>query len=396
MTSEVIIMNKKAAVIAADSAITVTSRNQSQEKYYKNANKIFEGSFQDPIAIMFFDNVELNGVPWEIIIKGFRDSIGSKKYNTLENYAEDLILYIESMTNIFTKERNSDIFLNFFINYIEGICEKITEKSKSLQVQSGKDVSNSNIDAFELEKEEINKKKIPENMKFLLESSDLKENILKIKSISSQQDFISGVANSDFIEMALESFYRHYSEHSIHTGIVICGFGEDDFFPSSLKIDIHGILFGKLIYNNISKVSILIEKPSHIESFAMDDMANTFMFGMGATTRYSILKNFLACLIDVRKECEKNGNPIPAADDFVEKKFTQFNEFLVKDGTKNHFSPLTMAIGSLAPDEMANLAETLISLESLKERVTRPSESVGGPIDIAVLTKAEGLRRVVS
>ena len=39
---------------------------------------------------------------------------------------------------------------------------------------------------------------------------------------------------------------------------------------------------------------------------------------------------------------------------------------------------------------MADLAETLIMLESLKEKVTKPTESVGGPIDVAVITKSEG------
>jgi hypothetical protein len=45
----------------------------------------------------------------------------------------------------------------------------------------------------------------------------------------------------------------------------------------------------------------------------------------------------------------------------------------------------------LAVDEMANLAETLVTLESLKEKVTRPTESIGGPVDVAAITKAEGL-----
>lgn len=40
---------------------------------------------------------------------------------------------------------------------------------------------------------------------------------------------------------------------------------------------------------------------------------------------------------------------------------------------------------------MAELAETLIALQSLKEKVTRPSETVGGPVDVAVITRSEGL-----
>jgi hypothetical protein len=48
-------------------------------------------------------------------------------------------------------------------------------------------------------------------------------------------------------------------------------------------------------------------------------------------------------------------------------------------------------LGVLPVDEMAGLAETLINLQSLKEKVTKPSETVGGPVDVAVITKSEGL-----
>jgi hypothetical protein len=44
----------------------------------------------------------------------------------------------------------------------------------------------------------------------------------------------------------------------------------------------------------------------------------------------------------------------------------------------------------LSISELAELAETLISIESLKERVTRPTESVSGPIDVAVISKGDG------
>jgi hypothetical protein len=44
----------------------------------------------------------------------------------------------------------------------------------------------------------------------------------------------------------------------------------------------------------------------------------------------------------------------------------------------------------LPVDELAALAETFVSIESLKERVTRHTESVSGPIDVAVISKGDG------
>ena len=57
---------------------------------------------------------------------------------------------------------------------------------------------------------------------------------------------------------------------------------------------------------------------------------------------------------------------------------------------KEHTSPLRLVIGMLSPEELGDLAETLVSAESLKERVTRPTESVSGPVDVAVISKGDG------
>ena len=55
-----------------------------------------------------------------------------------------------------------------------------------------------------------------------------------------------------------------------------------------------------------------------------------------------------------------------------------------------HTTPLRRVVGNLPIDELADLAETFINIESLKERVTRPTQSVGGPVDVAVISKGDG------
>jgi hypothetical protein len=40
--------------------------------------------------------------------------------------------------------------------------------------------------------------------------------------------------------------------------------------------------------------------------------------------------------------------------------------------------------------ELAQMTESLVSLTSMKRRVSLESESVGGPVDVAIITKSEG------
>jgi hypothetical protein len=76
---------------------------------------------------------------------------------------------------------------------------------------------------------------------------------------------------------------------------------------------------------------------------------------------------------------------------YIDEAFKDHTNKWTEDALEQHARPLRRVIGSLPIDEMASLAETLVMLESLKEKVTQPSESVSGPIDVAIITKHEGL-----
>ena len=75
MTAEALIMNKHAVVLAADSAATVSnlSAGAGRDRYFKGSNKIFQLSNHNPVGVMIYGNLELHGVPWEILIKEFRE-----------------------------------------------------------------------------------------------------------------------------------------------------------------------------------------------------------------------------------------------------------------------------------------------------------------------------------
>ena len=87
------------------------------------------------------------------------------------------------------------------------------------------------------------------------------------------------------------------------------------------------------------------------------------------------------------------GNPDAISDiDVLEARTTHgISEAVLDRARREHALPMRRVLGSLPVDEMAELAETLINLQALKEKVTKPSETVGGPIDVAVITRSEGL-----
>ncbi len=89
MTAEVALLNKTAIALAADSATTVTywDKNQPKTRYFKGANKVFNLSKVHPVGVMTFASANLNGVPWEVIIKAYRAHLQKNSHDHLPQYA---------------------------------------------------------------------------------------------------------------------------------------------------------------------------------------------------------------------------------------------------------------------------------------------------------------------
>ena len=52
--------------------------------------------------------------------------------------------------------------------------------------------------------------------------------------------------------------------------------------------------------------------------------------------------------------------------------------------------PITDVVAILPKTELATLAESLVSLTSIKRKFSRESETVSEPIDVAVISKNDG------
>ena len=55
-----------------------------------------------------------------------------------------------------------------------------------------------------------------------------------------------------------------------------------------------------------------------------------------------------------------------------------------------YIEPLMNAVGTLSKEDLAEMAESLIYLTYLKRRITFAEESVGGPVDVAIISKPDG------
>ena len=57
---------------------------------------------------------------------------------------------------------------------------------------------------------------------------------------------------------------------------------------------------------------------------------------------------------------------------------------------ENYIAKLVNTVSYLSKEDLADMAESLVRMTYLKRRITSEEESVGGPVDVAEITKGDG------
>lgn len=408
MTAEVLIFNKSAIALAADSAVSIVGRDSS--KVYNNAEKLFALSKHHPVAVMIYERNELQGVPWELIIKAFRKNQGEQCYSTLSEY--------------------KDAFLNFAKDFYFGLQ---TEKIKFWTRESIKEVVLStltdvrfmiNPDSFDDEIRDIDVFDIAINS--LLDCyqdmpyfPNLNDNSLEEFELNFEKFAIEIMADqldsSNFSEKegrewinTCHSFYvlckarllRQDPHFNGATGLVFAGYGEDEYFPSFCECEVQGAIAGQL--KIIEREMFHDPHPtSGLKAFAQKEEVHAFMEGIGEST-----KNKMFDMLDkmddnqesdieelISKYVPENAQAA-ALDEIKQKRTNQVNEFLkdIQEYThKYHINKVIDMVEHLPKNELAYMAESLVNLTAFKRKVSHGLDSVGGPIDVAIISKGDGL-----
>lgn len=406
MTCEVIVMNRLGLALAADSAVTFTSRSISGDSnsFATGANKIFQLSNNEPVGVMIFNNASLQDVPWELILKSFRSHLGDDKLQNLNDYAQALRDFIANNYKLFPSSHRDEHLRSLIartalivINEIKTNSPDLFDitKAASHQILWQTYLQNTitNLASIQLPTDvdpQVLTNVLAGNTGWLAtEITAFLTNDVKTQHLSTILD------GNELSKIAIESLFKFYPAvfGCDFTGVVIAGYGADDYFPSYIELKYYGFVSDVLLFEVAKNQSIDHSKNSVIEAFAMRSMVETFVNGYSVGVWDTVNEKFI-------ESCNKIGNSLTSSlgqslpADWSQQLINACSEFSqnwTTDVLDNHYRLLKNVIAGLSMDEMSELVETLVMLESLKEKVTSRSQSVGGPVDVAVITKSEGV-----
>jgi hypothetical protein len=417
MTCEIAVMNREAIALAADSAETMLGR-----KIFRSAEKLFSFSGKKPIGIMIYGDADIAGVPWETVIKRYRDYLGDGVFKTLEEYGKDFIKFLERNDNGLIPDSAQERYVsNLVRECFEEIVSDIDEEVKILFYNKGTtsedrikkiavgvieryyntvvavDLYPSLPEGYENQIRDKYSDKIEEIIKEVFENLPISEMKEKLKTII-MNIFTHNIRN---IESSGIEYFDEY-EPTNSSGIVIAGFGEGDTFPAVVTYEIEGMLLNHLKYVKLEDESRKIgleQSFAEIIPFAQTDMVMQFLTGVDSSFESYIIEEAMSIF---QKTCYQNINndrKLSEPDkERIHKKFTKRlkkvrEECIDKALTfeaRRHYFPIKRILTILPKDELAVMAETLVNLTSFKRRVSTSSETVGGPIDVAVISRGDG------
>lgn len=399
MTAEVVVLNKSAVALAADSAVTVVV--DGVQKSYQ-ADKLFALKESEPVGVMFYGNAEFMGMPWEALVHMYRQESGAGRQSSIRRYAVDFLQFIKEATG-----HNADAELDNArriaidavnasrLHVEDAILEVLTRRYPQARLGSR-------------ERNALLRKCLEARVGLLgrippFRTADAKKLSTTLAAcwdrVTPQIDRVfSEFRVTNAIHRLLKSIITLSLERQVMTtsysGLVVAGFGTKDLFPTAISGRVDGCVAGALRVQEITRQNIGRRNRAVVGAFAQREMVERFMNGVDPDVLKYLLSledlvyNFGKAVLKARGAL--TGHQDKALRSAAKKEVGEYREGMHKFLHEYFSNPVVEAVAHLPREDLATMAESLVSLTSLKRHVSSELETVGGPVDVAVLSKGAG------
>lgn len=418
MTSEVVLMNRQAVAMAADSAVTISGDRYL--KTYQSVDKLFPLVEGQPVAVMIYNNAEIMSTPWETVISLYREHARGRPMETVAAYAEDFMEFLSGNPDLFPADHQDTEFFKMVAVVFTVIAEEFDYQVEKMK-QSNAGRPSDHISAiFEYvvgqvhadyqrypdDNPRANLPCFPDGMgeqvrrRYGGEIDQLLGSLLgslrnEYSSLQVSEATKAKLRDIGCFAVTKDAFFEHY------TGVVFAGFGSREKFPSMRSYLASSVILGILKRKRDRAADINADSGPVFQPFAQDRMIRTFLTGMDQHLRMFVfsesLKLSMGLVTDV---VGRTPNLSDAQRDKIFQDYSQNNlQMALHEFFKSidnyqyavHTRPILRAVNSLPKKELGETAASLIKLNSFQQKVMHSVETVGGPIDVAVITRNGGL-----
>lgn len=417
MTAVVGLLNKRGIAIAADSAVTIT--RDRKVKIENSANKMLRMSDVNPISIMIVGSAAFHYTPWDIIVRRYRQKRGHQLFPTVQACIDDFFSYMLTEKIFFPEDAQK----NFLQNLLDSFWDNVVCQVPDIEINQKEAVTNKRqiLSAY--------RKRIYSGIKYFKTLAVLPS--FKDYTIDQFKDYMGSMVDdlfqtktinldcpffdkddipsneytkeifSEIKDLFIEGFFSYviYGYERANTQLIFSGYGHDEEYPVMIRAQVsHGF------DNRISYIihpkdvhAISDTNPVAICPYAQVDIMEALLTGIDPDLYYNVLYKSEKMFSEI---AEQISSDYMMDDDSEEidtilkrvkcsdliRQFKQYGNGIRETERRQWLK----ALRNYSVQDMAHLAENLIAMTSFERHMTFSPEGVGGPIDLAVITKNDG------
>lgn len=387
MSVGVCIINRNGIALAADSAGTFTDNKM----FYNSMNKVFSLSRKNIYGAVTYGATAIHNVSIDLILKEFRMFLDhgddlNDYYDILPSFKE----FLKSKNNYFKFDVAEKEPCNWLIRNL------VIEWGKKLKIEIENSHSQQKLEQV------LDQLLGYINSSIKIEDYDVSEYI-KTHYFRQYESVLNNVVpeiknypevKTRFWELICRYFNLSINkETNAKMGLFFAGYGKEDAFPKFIHIELYTVVNGELKFKLIEKYEES-NNNAQIVPLAQTEEILTFCKGI---SNYFI--NYIPQKVDELITTKINN----LSNDFSEEQKHLLMNSLgeCKEEVKSalnsavqskYVAPILASVQLIPLPEMAMLAENLVNITSLKRifAIDGNQQTVGGPTDVAVMSKGDG------
>lgn len=389
MTSQIVLMNGFGVALASDSAMTVGGRTRT----YETADKIIPLPEPHRVAVMIAGNSRIGNLPYSLLLGEWTRQLGNKALRSTKSYYEHFIDWLESNAQLLAVDTEESEVLRF----TEGRLRRISEAYFGIRKENADFLLTALLDDWTNEVREFSR------LEGLTEPDALNLFTKYASKIDERVDyFLKEIEDVDAYRQQILTYFAacYSSDWMKNSTLVFAGYGEKEILASFVQIDISGLAQGRVTHFLSNSWSLTADTYPlwGICLPAQRDAIDQYLRGHD-TEMIQELINF--ALLSVSNLGDKIKNFLDLDEESNERLKNLLNEHhtqldndmsetLDRYTEDNYLASLRQTMSSLSPADLVDVARSLIELQALRQTTTGQLNTVGGPIDVALISPLTG------
>ncbi len=402
MTSEIAVMNQRGIALAADSAVTLYAGGKIIVR--NDQRKLFQVGEGLPVGMMVFGVADLMGHPWEVLLEHYQKTKKPRSLPDVRDYGAELIGMLDHLETLFPPERQGDEYKRLLAS-VFGFIFRIAHYLRETEQGADEDIMRRAIEMvwqrYRVREDGTPRPDLacfPPGFAAVVER-DHAADMEDIVAYSFQAFVLDKDSRDRLREIGVMCVTKDLFLEDV-TGLVFAGYGANDSYPSVVSYSVSAVVNGIVKRNLATENRIDSRAHASITMFADSEVTYAFLRGIELDLEARMYATFYAMgqtLVD--QVVGAFSNVDPAQRESIRRKFqsegvpqlvNRTYESIREYPQQAYIEPILSVVEVSTRQDLADMAHDLVHLNIFKKRIMAQRQTVGGAIDVAVISRDKG------